>query len=201
MRILLLIAILCLQVLAQSSRDEREIRALLQSPDSTIDSLRVAETWGVAVILAADTGGYSVVHFMDGRWRVVAGSGGACDARHAYALGIPARLWDQLLSVPVSAEERRQILSSGPYWSFLTRKQALTDSDLAGHSWWELTLMRNEIFAVHGRPFRDPELRSYFSARAWYKVNPGYHDGMLSTLERRNAELIARYQARKGLDH
>ncbi len=101
-----------------------------------------------------------------------------------------------------SRDEReiRALLSSGPCWSFLTHKKALTEDDLGGYSWWELTLMRNEIFAVHGRAFRDPELRAYFSGKAWYSVNPSYHDGLLSALERRNAEFIARYQARKGLN-
>ena len=198
MRTLLLLALLCLPALAQS-QDERQIRALLQGSDSTVSGLHVAETWAMAELSAIDSGGYAVLHFMDGRWRIVGGSGGVCEARHAYALGIPSRLWNQILFVSTSPEQRREVLSSGPCWTFLTRRQALTDSDLGGYSWWELTLMRNEIFAVHGRAFRDPELRAYFAGKAWYTINPRYHDGLLSAVERRNAEFIAAYQSRQGL--
>ncbi len=159
----------------------------------------MAEAWAVVSGVEGDTGGFTVLHHLDGRWQIVGGSGGACGPRYAYALGIPSRLWDLLLGVRVSPEERAAVLGSGPCWTRLTSKNDLIDSDLSGRSWWELVLMRNEIFARHGRSFQDPELRAYFEGKAWYRANPAYQDGLLSRREVRNANFILDYQRRHGL--
>lgn len=75
----------------------------------------------------------------------------------------------------------------------------LTEEDLKGKSARELTLMRNEIFARYGRPFKDTELRKHFQAQSWYRAFEGYQDSMLSVMERENAERIAAYQGKHGL--
>jgi hypothetical protein len=46
--------------------------------------------------------------------------------------------------------------------------QPLIEHDLQGKSKWELEVMRNEIFARHGRPFRRPALQKYFESQLWY---------------------------------
>ncbi len=43
---------------------------------------------------------------------------------------------------------------------FMTR--LVTDADLAGKSPWELRIMRNEIYARHGRGFNSTDLQEYF---------------------------------------
>lgn len=69
---------------------------------------------------------------------------------------------------------------------------------MEGMSAWELTLMRNEIYAVHGRPFKDPDLRSYFSSRPWYHADPQFKEKSLAPLELENARFILDYQRRQG---
>lgn len=43
-----------------------------------------------------------------------------------------------------------------------------SDSELSALSNYELFLARNEIFARHGRKFKEPELDEYFRGQAWY---------------------------------
>jgi hypothetical protein len=75
----------------------------------------------------------------------------------------------------------------------------LTEQDLAGHSAWELDIMRNEIYARHGRPFAEKKYQDYFMSQPWYQVNPNYSDSLLSFIEKRNARFILEYQRRMGL--
>jgi len=52
-------------------------------------------------------------------------------------------------------------------------ERKLTISDLEGLSSSELRIMRNSIYARHGRLFKSPDLREYFNAQSWYN---GYRD-------------------------
>ncbi len=53
---------------------------------------------------------------------------------------------------------------------------------------WYLRLLRNEIYARHGRIFSSPELRAFFSQLSWYK--PLSVEVQLSELEQRNVSFI-----------
>jgi hypothetical protein len=58
-------------------------------------------------------------------------------------------------------------------------------------------VIRNEIFARHGRRFRDAELQGYFNNQDWY--SPIYEpdifpDDLLGDIERQNVQFIADYQ-------
>jgi hypothetical protein len=48
----------------------------------------------------------------------------------------------------------------------------------------ELRLLRNEIFALHGRPFSSPDLQQHFAALPWYRLDSAFHDSLLSEEER-----------------
>ncbi|HEX2959044.1 MAG TPA: YARHG domain-containing protein [Chitinispirillaceae bacterium] len=74
----------------------------------------------------------------------------------------------------------------------------LSEEDLDGKTAWELDLMRNEIFARHGRPFKDQSLRNYFMERSWYWENHNYSDSCLTAIEKENAEFILKYQNKTG---
>jgi hypothetical protein len=81
--------------------------------------------------------------------------------------------------------------------SSITQKRRLTQADLQGRSAWELTIMRNEIYARHGRQFYEPELKRHFERQGWY--HPQYAPGkfpvaLLSEIEMYNATLIRDYQ-------
>ena len=50
----------------------------------------------------------------------------------------------------------------------------------------DLRVLRNEIYAKHGRIFKDPELQKMFAAMDWYQPNPDFRDEMLSDIESKN---------------
>jgi len=75
-----------------------------------------------------------------------------------------------------------------------TSQRILTSSELAGLSKWELKVMRNEIFARHGYIFKTAEMKNYFSKQSWY--SPMYSDvnSKITDIERKNIELIKKYE-------
>ena len=56
----------------------------------------------------------------------------------------------------------------------------------------QLRLLRNGVYAQHGRPFKDKILQKFFynSYYASYKENKNYSDAMLTELDKRNIALI-----------
>jgi hypothetical protein len=50
--------------------------------------------------------------------------------------------------------------------------------------------LRNEIYARHGRIFKDVKLQKYFSEQPWYKPNPDFKDEMLTEKEFANLSII-----------
>lgn len=54
--------------------------------------------------------------------------------------------------------------------------------------------LRNEIYARHGKVFKDRWLQGYFKSFPWYKPNPNYADSALTEVERQNAAAIAAYE-------
>ncbi len=75
-----------------------------------------------------------------------------------------------------------------------TSSRKAKSSSLSGMSNWTLTLVRNEIYARHGRPFDNSYIRSYFNAKGWYHADSRYSDSRLNSTERYNADFIAQYQ-------
>lgn len=56
--------------------------------------------------------------------------------------------------------------------------------------------LRNEIFARHGRTFKDPLLQSYFASQTWYRPDARFDLKMLTPIERANVQTLQRYEAR-----
>lgn len=54
--------------------------------------------------------------------------------------------------------------------------------------------LRNEIYARHGRTFKDPWLNNYFRSLSWYKPNARFRESQLNAIERRNAKQILDYE-------
>ncbi|MGE0490850.1 MAG: YARHG domain-containing protein [Vulcanimicrobiota bacterium] len=77
--------------------------------------------------------------------------------------------------------------------------EPLNESDLKGYSAMELTVIRNQVFAVHGRAFQDRELRQHFQQQAWYQESPTYKETDISTIQKRNATFVSHYQNRQNL--
>jgi hypothetical protein len=69
----------------------------------------------------------------------------------------------------------------------------LDTSELRGKNSWELNVMRNEIYARHGRRFDNPALQSYFESKPWYRgvyAPTRFRDEWLSPVERANSVLL-----------
>src|SRR5688572_4540684 len=56
--------------------------------------------------------------------------------------------------------------------------------------------MRQEIYARHGKVFKEPWLQKYFSSFDWYKPDPNFTDAALSEVEKKNIATIAAYEKR-----
>jgi hypothetical protein len=54
--------------------------------------------------------------------------------------------------------------------------------------------MRQEIYARHGKLFKEPWLQKYFSSFDWYKADPNFSDALLSEVEKKNIATIAAYE-------
>lgn len=54
--------------------------------------------------------------------------------------------------------------------------------------------MRDEIYARHGKVFKDQWTQKYFASFDWYKANPNFTDAQLSTVEKGNLVVIAAYE-------
>ena len=96
--------------------------------------------------------------------------------------------------VPPSQEKKRYNSSyPGDYPECSERY--LTAYDVEGKSKYELSIMRNEVFARHGYIFRkNMDMKRHFESQSWY--NPQYYDvtSMLSEIENYNVKLIQRYE-------
>ena len=75
--------------------------------------------------------------------------------------------------------------------------RVLSDSDLQGITRSDLTLARNEIYARHGRMFKDDDIRTYFESQAWYAgIVPAdqFSESVLSKTEKTNISTIKAYE-------
>jgi len=56
--------------------------------------------------------------------------------------------------------------------------------------------MRQEIYARHGKVFKEPWLQKYFSSFSWYTADPNFTDDALTEVEKKNIATIAAYEKR-----
>jgi serine/threonine protein kinase, bacterial len=83
-------------------------------------------------------------------------------------------------------------------YSWLSQR-VVTDADLDGKDGFELDIMRNSIFARHGRRFNTAGLQQYFEKQLWYRplYSPkDFPTSLLSNTEQWNVEYISEYQDR-----
>src|SRR5215211_1394362 len=72
--------------------------------------------------------------------------------------------------------------------------RAITEQMLHGLSLHELRLLRNEIYARHGRMFRAEWLQQYFFFQPWYSPQENFKDEELSGNDKLNVETIVKYE-------
>ena len=91
----------------------------------------------------------------------------------------------------------RQIGSAvAPGMMHLFSSTELSERNLDGVSLANLRLMRNEIYARHGRMFKNEELARLFAFYSWYVPRSNVSESDLTEAERANVALITRREAR-----
>ncbi|KAF3884012.1 MULTISPECIES: protein kinase domain-containing protein [Nostocales] len=109
----------------------------------------------------------------------------------------PERLYFQEISTSSSDTFRDTNTTKNDY--FWLSEREVTDTDLDGKDGFELDIMRNTIFARHGRRFQTAGLQKYFDGKPWYrpKYSPdNFPNELLSNVERWNVDYINKYQDR-----
>ena len=77
----------------------------------------------------------------------------------------------------------------------------ITESDLYGLTEEECRIARNEIYARHGRMFKDAELQAYFNSKSWYTPTipaDSFQESMLNVYEKENKDVILEYERARG---
>lgn len=77
----------------------------------------------------------------------------------------------------------------------------LNREDVENLDAWDLKIMRNEIFARYGYIFKSEEMRNYFKYEKWYVPVYDNVDNMLTDVEKKNIDLIKRYESRLGTNN
>jgi len=75
-------------------------------------------------------------------------------------------------------------------------RKPITRALLEGLFLEDVKKMREEIYARHGKVFKDPWTQKYFASLDWYKPDPNYSDASLTAVEKRNLVVIAGYEKR-----
>jgi YARHG domain len=91
-------------------------------------------------------------------------------------------------------KQRKVALLPGDMQFF--ENKAITEQMLQGLSLHELRLLRNEVYARHGRMFRADWLQQYFYFQPWYNPDENFKDESLSGNDKLNVETIVKYETR-----
>ena len=94
----------------------------------------------------------------------------------------------------VQKKQRKVALLPGDMEFF--ENKAISEQMLRGLSLHELRLLRNEIYARHGRMFRAEWLQQYFFFQPWYAPDENFKDEELSGNDKLNVETIVKYENR-----
>lgn len=100
------------------------------------------------------------------------------------------------LQVIATAQSRQRKLAISPGDMELFENKLISESMLKGLSLHELRLLRNEIYARHGRAFRAAWLQQYFWSQPWYEQKEDFQDEQVSGSDKLNVETIVRYENR-----
>ena len=95
--------------------------------------------------------------------------------------------------IKLSAIEQKNVDLLASYEARLREKLAselITDDTLGALFAEDLRVLRNEVYARHGRVFKDAKLQKYFESQPWYKPNPDFKDDQLGEIEVKNLAKI-----------
>jgi YARHG domain len=197
-----------------SAQSERDARGIVHSIAGTIYKLawptaeyhgitlgelqRVRNGWDIPIILygkSAVSGGLLWLR-LDMELR----NGSLYDVRVVEHNAVLRRPFETITDIVIAIrEQQRQAAPQTPVASLPIGSQIyFTVGDLSGFSNGQLDILRNEIYARHGRRFRRADLQAYFDRQPWYRpvyAPDAFPERLLSPVERHNVELIANYQA------
>jgi hypothetical protein len=100
------------------------------------------------------------------------------------------------LEILSGAQKRQRDVALLPGDMQFFENKAITDQMLHGLSLHELRILRNEIYARHGRMFRAEWLQQYFFFQPWYNPDENFKDEDLSGNDKVNVETIVNYENR-----
>ncbi len=98
------------------------------------------------------------------------------------------------MALLTAAQKRQRRVALLPGDMELFENKSISESMLRGLSLHELRLLRNEIYARHGRMFRAPWLQQYFDFQPWYVPDENFKDEQLSGNDKLNVETIVRVE-------
>jgi len=98
------------------------------------------------------------------------------------------------LQILSDAQKRQRNVAVLPGDMQFFENRTITEQMLHGLSLHELRLLRNEIYARHGRMFRAEWLQQYFFFQPWYAPDENFKDEQLSGNDKLNVETIVKYE-------
>ncbi len=103
-------------------------------------------------------------------------------------------LEQQNLRTIATAQRRSRRVALAPGDMELFEDKVISPQMLRGLSLHELRLLRNEVYARHGRQFQAPWLMQYFFSQPWYQPSDSFKDEDLSGPDKQNVETIVAYE-------
>jgi hypothetical protein len=98
--------------------------------------------------------------------------------------------------VPAYDEIFESVNPSTNHWNY--EGKLIPERQLALLSSHQLRIMRNFIYALYGRTFRDKDLQQYFSTESWYKPDPGFSEDKITGTDRENIGRITAEEVRRS---
>src|ERR1700741_433544 len=95
-----------------------------------------------------------------------------------------------------TAQKRQRNVAILPGDMEFFENKTISDRMLNGLSLHELRLLRNEIYARHGRMFRAEWLQQYFYFQPWYNPDENFKDEEISGNDKVNVETIVKFENR-----
>lgn len=98
------------------------------------------------------------------------------------------------LDTIAAAQKKSRKVALAPGDMELFEDKLIAAPMLRGLSLNELRLLRNEIYARHGRQFQAPWLSQYFFSQPWYQPSDDFKDEDVSGSNKTNVETIVAYE-------
>jgi hypothetical protein len=100
----------------------------------------------------------------------------------------------QNLDLIAATRKRQRQVAIAPGDMEIFENKLISEPMLRGLSLHELRLLRNEVYARHGRIFKTAWLQQYFDGQPWYDASEDFKDETLSGADKTNVETIVKYE-------